>query len=273
MQQAFIDQLSQRAEAHPDLLAAWLEGSFGRDTADRFSDVDAHLLVRAEARDAFAAGAEAWLSQIRPLVLYRTMFGGSMINAMTVDALRLDVWIHKEERMALGGKPVRVLFDKEARLDLQTPDSESPSPEQRRAQLAGHVAEFWRMLSLTPTVMGRGERIVGFQGAGFELIPLTEVLLAQAGRGRETGIKQLNEYILPESRRELEAALNLDGLSLEALVGMHLRLARLMQRVGPQVAESVGFDYPHALEQTVLAYVQHELERLGLGEVWQREMG
>jgi predicted nucleotidyltransferase len=264
MQHAFIEEFTEHAAAHPGILAVWLEGSFGRGNADRYSDVDLHVLVPAAEKAAFQAESEAWLSAIRPLVLCKRMFDGDMINAMTMDGLRLDVWIHAGERIALNDRAVRVLVDKGYHLDLATPDAFPSDAAALAAALAAHITEFWRMISLLPTVIGRGELIVTFQGVGFELMPLSEVLMAQAGTQREAGVKRLNDFLLDETRRELEAALRMEGLSRESLVRVNLRLAELMRRAGPQVAAAYGFAYPHALEQTVLRYVANELRHMQL---------
>ena len=45
MQQRFIDDVTHAVETDARVLAAWLEGSYGRGDADRFSDVDLHLLL------------------------------------------------------------------------------------------------------------------------------------------------------------------------------------------------------------------------------------
>ncbi len=64
------------------ILAAWLEGSLGRGNADRYSDIDLHLLLADGSLDSFRAAAEQWLAAIRPLVLFNTMFEGKMINGL-----------------------------------------------------------------------------------------------------------------------------------------------------------------------------------------------
>jgi len=266
MHEEFIERFTQRAAQHAAVLAAWLAGSFGRGNADRYADVDAHLLIAPERKSAFQEEVEPWLAAIRPLVLFRTMFDGGMINAMTVDGLRLDVWMHAGEQMALGGEAVRVLYDKGDYLDLTTSAHAAPDTTERVAALERQMVEFWRMIAMLPTVLGRNERIVAFQGLGFELGPLNEVLIARAGRTRETGIKRLNTFVSDESRRALEDALRVDELTLPALARAHLRLAALMRRVGPAVAATHGFVYPHELEQTVVRYVSDELRRLGLAD-------
>ncbi len=67
--------------------AAWLEGSFGRGNADRYSDLDIHLLLVPEHWQTFQAEVKSWLSPIRPLVLFNLLFDGKMVNALTADGI------------------------------------------------------------------------------------------------------------------------------------------------------------------------------------------
>ena len=76
MQNQFINALTDTAKADPRIRAAWLAGSFGKGIADRWSDVDAHLLIDPAHSDDFQAGVRGWLEALRPLVLFRLMFGG-----------------------------------------------------------------------------------------------------------------------------------------------------------------------------------------------------
>ena len=81
MQHDFLADLQAKLENDARVLAAWLEGSFGRGSADRYSDIDLHLLLREAG--AFHSDARAWLEVLRPLVLYKLLFDGRMINALT----------------------------------------------------------------------------------------------------------------------------------------------------------------------------------------------
>lgn len=262
MHQQLIEQLTAEAQTNPSIRAAWLTGSFGRGAGDRYADVDVGLLLADKA--AFVAQAEAWLHRLHPLVLYRLMFGDSMINAMTDEGLRIDIWLHEGNEIVLQAGKALALVDKDGSLRWQSAaTTEEPDPAAIGA-LAGQVQEFWRMIALTPTVMGRGERIVSVQGLSFEALVLSDILIAHAGRQRERGIKNLNDYLLPEDRVAFEEALDFDGLSLANLTRAHLKLAAIVQRVGPALAQRYCFRYPYALEETVICYLQRELAELGL---------
>lgn len=259
MQHEFLADLQQTLAADPRIQAAWLAGSFGRGNADRYSDIDLHLLVD-NASD-FCAGARAWLEALRPLVLYKVIFDGQMINALTDAGLRIDLWLHANAPMhALDPVSHRVLIDRTGVLRLETPSSSPPDPAQVAATMLAQIEEFWRCIALLPTVIGRRELLVAFTGLNVELAIATELLLAGYGRTRERGVKVLNSYLGDERRAELEAALQLQGLHAESLVMAHMALAGVIRAQGPLLAAQHNFTYPQELEDAVLRYVASELQ-------------
>ena len=263
MQQRFIDDVTRAVETDARVLAAWLEGSYGRGDADRFSDVDLHLLLAPAAADDFRADAEEWLGALRPLVLYRLMFDGAMINALDKEGLRLDIWLHVGEEAAIEPARAQVLFARGDVLHDKLPAA-PPDPAALAAQLDGQIREFWRCIALVPVVAGREEHLVGFMGLNVEQGILVNVLLDGYGIARDAGVKKLNPFLPAELRDALEAALTMSDLSTRSLVTAHLALATIMQTHGPIIAARHGFAYPQALETSVLAYVDHELATLGL---------
>jgi hypothetical protein len=265
MQEAYIADLTPKLQAEESIRAAWLEGSFGRGKADRYSDLDIHLLLTPESIERFRTGAEDWLNAIRPLVLYKLMFEGRMINALTVDGLRLDLWLYSDERKAVDPAKARVLF---AQPDALSFDATTPAPDPTAvaARLEGLIQEFWRCISLLPAGVGRRELIIGVFGLGIEINLITDILLAGYGIARDRGVKHLNDYLPGDSRQQLEAALNMDGLTQASMAQAHLALAQLVQQHGPIIAQRHGFAYPAALEAAVLQYVHQELALLQLDQ-------
>jgi hypothetical protein len=258
MQDEFLAQLQTRLALDPRIVAAWLAGSYGRGAADRWSDIDLHLLL-APGDDSFRTEVRGWLEAIQPLVLYRLMFDGRMINALTGDGLRLDIWLH-DEAQTLDPTRVRVLVDRQTQLRLEPPQSEPADPVQTAVALRGQIEEFWRCIALMPTVVGRRERLVSFTGIDIELGLAVDICLRGNGIARDAGVKTLNRFLPAELRAALEHAVALDGLTPESLVEANMRLADIVRQQGRMAAERWGFDYPADLEDAVLAYVAAELE-------------
>lgn len=259
LQSDFLADLQTQLAADPDVLAAWLAGSFGRDQADRYSDIDLHLLLADAAT--FRSGARAWLETLRPLVLYRLLFDGKMINALTDAGLRIDIWLH-DTPPALDAAKVKVLLDRDSVLRFTDATEAAPDSAQLSANLLAQIEEFWRCIALLPTVIGRRELLVGFTGLNVELALATDILTTGYGRPRDRGVKVLNAFLGDDLRTELEAALDLQGLNNESLVMAHMALAGVIRQHGPLLAARYGFVYPLILEEAVLRYVAQELREV-----------
>ena len=266
-QSRFIEGLTARVAADAAVRAAWLTGSFGKDREDRWSDVDAHLLIDAAKFDEFHSSVESWLCEFRPLVFMRLMFEGRMVNAMTDEAMRLDVWLHKGESAEVTAGETRVLYEEEGVL------SWLPRPDDRLTRKAAEelllreIPEFWRCISMTPVVVGRGEKLVGAAGNSIILLALTNVLCAASGTHRDRGVKALNGFLLPHHRKCVEEAVLADSLSPDGPMRIPLRLARIMREYGPAICEQWEVEYPRAMEEAVLQYVAKELSALGYDSV------
>ena len=271
-QDRFIDALAAKAEADPRIRAAWLAGSFGKKTADRWSDVDAHLLVEHANLEEFREEVETWLAAIRPLVFMRMMFSGRMVNAMTDEAMRLDVWLHDEERADVTLGESRVLYEREGTLAWQPSPGDALTPAAAAELLIRAVPEFWRCVAMLPVVVGRDEKLVAAAGNSIILLLLTDVLCAASGRRRDRGVKALNEFLLPDHRQRVEEAASLTNLPLEEAARFPLRLARIMRECGPAICEQWQVAYPRAMEEAVLRYVTQELRSLGLADML-KELG
>lgn len=265
MYQPYIDTLSAKVTTDQRIKAAWLEGSFGRGTSDRYSDLDFHFLMEEHELSAFRANIEAWLSTIRPLVLCTLMFEGRMVNALTRDGLRLDLWFPAGDSMTLDPTKVQVVFNRGDSLHFR-PEPAATDPVAVAQRLERQTQEFWQCMALLPAVVGRQELLTAFAGLSVELNLVTELLLTGYGIARDRGVKTLNQFLPPALRQALEAALSLHGLSPASLTKAHLALARIVQQQGRLIAAKHQYAYPEELEEVVLYYVSKELALLGLNE-------
>ena len=205
---ALLDQLHSKLAADPRIAAGWLGGSYGRGDADRYSDLDVHLLLAADS-GSFRDQSEGWLHALRPLVLYKLLFDGRMINALTADGVRLDLWLY-DEAPPVDRVKVRVLFDRDGLLQNPPPvNAPAGDDDKTRAVLRGQIEEFWRCIALLPTVIGRAEWLVAWRGLAVEYDLVLDILLRGNRIVREAGAKKLNQYLPPAQRGQLEAVLNL----------------------------------------------------------------
>jgi hypothetical protein len=267
LQTEYLHKLQAALETATRIKAAWLSGSFGRGNADRYSDIDLNLWLDAADVDEFRQGTQAWLNTLRPLVLFKWMFNDRMANCLTVDGLRIDLWLHTEAAPTLDESRVQVLIDREKALQfgatIATPDTNA-----LKTRLVQQISEFWRCIALLPTGIGRDERIVGIFGLSVYVTILTDVVISGYGIPRDSGVKRLNPFLPEALRAEIEEALSLDGLTNSSLVQATLALARIMQEEGRQLATRHGFEYPVEVESAALDYAMRELATMGL-VVWE----
>ena len=263
LQNRFLAALQPALAAEPHIKAAWLTGSLGRGNADRYSDIDLNLWLEEADLDEFRSGTQAWLTHLRPLVLFKWMFNNRMANVLTVDGLRLDLWLHSDPAPILDEGKVRVLLDRDNALQFG-PSPATPDAAATQTWLLQQMCEFWRCIALTPTVIGRDERIISLVGLTVEVNILTDLLITGYGIARDSGVKRLNPFLPPALRPQIEAALALQGLTQAGLAQAHLALARIMQAEGRHLATRHGFAYPVELEQAVLDYVTRELAAIGI---------
>lgn len=266
-QSRFIKALTAKVEADAAVRAAWLTGSFGEDREDRWSDVDAHLLINEATFDSFHTNVEKWLSEIRPLVFMRLMFEGRMVNAMTDEAMRLDIWLHEGASAEVTTGETQVLYEEEGVLDWLPRPGDRLTQKAAEELLLREISEFWRCISMTPVGAGRGERLVGAAGNSIILLVLTNVLCAASGIRRDRGVKALNGFLLPHHRKCVEEAVLRTTVPLDETIRMPMRLARIMKEHGPAICEQWEVEYPRAMEEAVLQYVAKELSALGYDSV------
>lgn len=262
LQTEYLGKMQTALENDRRIQAAWLTGSIGRGNADRYSDIDINLLVDATQLDAFRKDAQQWLNELSPLVLFRWMFNDRMANALTANGLRIDLWLHTDVP-TLDESRVKVLLNRENALQF---GATTPAPDSNalKNRLLDQIREFWRCISLTPSVVGRGERLVGVFGLGIEVTILTDVIIGGYGIARDSGVKRLNPFLPDGLRQRLEEAVAMDGLTDNGLLQAHMALAGIMQDEGRKIAERHGFDYPSDVETAALAYTKQEMSALGM---------
>ncbi len=250
--------LVERARADSRVLALWLQGSFATGRADRYSDVDAHLLTGHDDDDAFRSEAQIWLDSVRPMVHCTSMFDGRMLHGVTDEGMRVDLWMHAGETHEAAGSAVKILLDPAGRVSAR-----AAAPARADAGgLARHLNEFWRIFAMLPVVIGRDERVKGVVGSALAADALAEALVYGGSGSRNAGVKRLNEFIPDTWREELEEALLDAGSARVDIANTQLRLAALMQQHGRAVAARHAVEYPEAFEAAAVRYVRADLERL-----------
>lgn len=239
------------------LRGLFLTGSFGRGTADRFSDVDLLALVAPEHQEAVAAHWRERLEAIAPVVYWNRLPFAFVLNAITEDWLRCDLEVAAPEVIGRRAQDrVKPLIDRDgayASLPATLPD---PGP--RADRVVGLATEFLRILGLSEVVLGRREYEVGATGAGLLRGLLTQLLVAETGQTDTGGILHLSR-VLDSGRLALLVDLPVASHDLHSIVETNLATARLFMPRARALVARLGGDWPAPFEEATRATLRRAL--------------
>ena len=241
------------------ILGVYLIGSYGTGDADRFSDVDVHLVVTDESLEWFE---EHWPDVLRlltgPTVLTDRVPGLVGGLGITPDWLHVDLFCHplgSFDRLQYDG--VRVLFDRDGTLfpggDIARQGGRVGTPYWPQ----GPVNLFFYFLGNLVTVLGRDERIVANQGISVTRDQLIALMLAERGVRRTGGAKRLNPFLSDEQRATLEA-IPAAATDPADIIAANQYMCREFIRRGTALAEQLGEPWPtEFVDATLIHLRQH----------------
>ncbi|KRA99147.1 hypothetical protein ASD83_01025 [Devosia sp. Root685] len=225
----------------------FLSGSFGRGTADEWSDVD---LLAVVGKDDQRGVADRWrkaLSALAPVVYWNELErGGFLINAVTEDWLRCDLNIVTPENFGRRAKnTVRPLVDRDGVYDW-LPDS-LPPRQPDKGTVSYLIHEFIRMLGLMPVGLGRREYVTMVLGVGMMRGHLEALLMQDVSNPDPGGILHQSK-LLPPEQMDLLKSLPYPGPKREALIEANFAIAREFMPRAKAMAERLGIVWPDAFE-------------------------
>jgi predicted nucleotidyltransferase len=260
-QQGVIGRARDVLPTDERVLGVYLIGSYATGEADRFSDVDVHLVVTDESVDWFE---EHWADVLRdlagPTVLVDRLPGLLGGLGITTDWLHVDLIAHplnSFDRFQYDG--VRVLFDRDGTL---FPEGDIPPKGGRPGEPywpQGPVNLFFYFLGNLVTVLGRDERVVGNQGIGAVRDQLIALMLAERGVRRTGGVKRLNAYLSDEQRAALEA-IPAAGTDPTDIIAANQYICREFIRRGTALAERTGQPWPTAFVDATLTHLRNHFD-------------
>lgn len=231
----------------PDLVALFLAGSFGRGTADAYSDVDFVAIAGADHLRTVAQTWRASLEALEPVIFWNERQGSQiLLNAVTESWLRCDLHIlAPADFIGRSKDTVKPLIDK---TDIygKLPDS-LPPYEPSRDRISWMIREFIRVLGLLPVAIGRGEYLTAVKGFGLQRDLLTDFLLENTPGADRGGILHLSRQ-LSKSDMALLSDLPSPAPNREDVIGAHLAIAELFLPKAKETAAHLGIDWPQEFE-------------------------
>ncbi|MEM7523107.1 MAG: aminoglycoside 6-adenylyltransferase [Pseudomonadota bacterium] len=239
--------MTARLSGDQDLRALFLGGSFGRELADAFSDIDLVAIVDENDHAAFAGRWRDVLEGLTTVVFWAERRGAQiLINAVAEDWLRCDMYI-----VPLGGftgraqSTVKPLLDREglyATLPATLPPYQ-PSP----AKIRWQINEFIRIIGLLPVVLGRGELLTAVDGAGLTRGLFTDLMLEEVTEPDRGGALHLSR-LLPAEDMALLMSLPPPTPDRDQVIAAHMALAHAFFPRARRLAAAVGVEWPEAFE-------------------------
>lgn len=260
---AVIERFVAACQADDRIVAALLAGSYARDDADAYSDLDLTLFAAAGERDALWAERESLIARLgRPLFI-EDFDGDVTAFFFLADGTEAELsYGSASEPQAVHEGPYRVLLDKAGVLDGLTFPRHRVSEEEQTETLRRQIFWIWHDLSHFIAAIGRGQR---WWAAGqLEILRRYCVNLAHLR----------HDYGAPaEEYDKVDAALpSADLARLEATIGPFDE-ARMLDAaevilafyrdLAPPLAAAHGIAYPAELEQLMTARLEALRESLG----------
>lgn len=246
-QQDLIDTVKVALRDDPAIRALFLAGSYGRGTADEYSDVDLIALVAPEDQATFAARWRMMLHAITPIVFWNELNrGGLIINAVSNEWLRCDLSIVAPDNLGQRAKnTIKPLIDRDGIYNA-LPDSLPPkAPDPGTVRYLIH--EFIRMLGLLPVGAGRGEYVTMVLGVGMMRGHLETLLMQDVTNPDPGGILHQSK-LLPPDQMQLLASLPYPGPEREALIEANFEIARQFMPRARAMAKRLDIAWPEEFE-------------------------
>ena len=244
----------------------FLAGSFGRGTADRWSDVDLIVIAAPAQHAALAADWRVTLDAITPIVFWNELNRGVLIiNAVSEGWLRCDLSIVAMETFGRRAKnTVRPLIDRDGIYDALPPSLPPRAPDP--GTVSHLIHEFIRMLGLMPVGLGRGEYVTMVLGVGMLRGHLEALLMQDVSEPDPGGILHQSK-LLPPEQMQLLKSLPYPGPEREALIEANLAIAREFMPRARIMARRLGLEWPEVFEAATRRHLAATLGQAA-GDGW-----
>ena len=257
-QLALIEPARVALSDDPRILAAWLAGSYARDEADTYSDVDLHCLIDDDDADWFTKNWAETANRIVATVAHRSIPGLIGGFAISPEWLHLDLIFHRrsvfDPATCVECAP---LFD---RTGMLVPAAGGAKPD-LPADISRKFEIFLYIIGNLVVTLGRGEYLIALSGVTTVrddfLIPM---MLAENDATRRGGAKRLNPYLTAEQRKFLES-LPAAAADPESILAAIAPMAADYLRRGRAYAGTHGIAWPENFEE---ATADHLHKHLGL---------
>lgn len=259
--QAVLARFVTACLADHRIVAAFLGGSYARDAADRYSDLDLYLITTDEDFNDFTAQRAAFVRRLGEPVFMEDFDHPNIVFYIFADGTEGELGFGRESQFNdIHTGPYKVLLDKQGILAGAVFPGREPGPAGQIEKLCRLIFWFWHDVSHFITAMGRGQ--LWWAQGQLEVLRRSCVSLARlrndfsdADTGDEAYFK-LDRVLPAEQLSALQAAFC--PLDAGAMLQSGLAIVRFYKELAIPLANTHGISYPEALERVMV----HRLKNL-----------
>ncbi|MFB9948068.1 nucleotidyltransferase domain-containing protein [Rhizobium puerariae] len=253
-----IREIAAALRSEPTVRALFLSGSYGAGLEDSYSDIDFLAVCRDGPTDGFARVWRKAVGISGEVVLWRDrQVRPMLINAVTVDWLRIDVEIVTPDQMARRtADGLKILFDHDGILAALPSPSRRAGPDPSR--MRWQFEEFIRIFGLLALAIGREEYLNGITGIFHLRNLLVDLMIEETGAPNRGGALHLNRLITGE-QKDVLAGLPIPSPTRESIISANLAYAGAYLPRARRMAKTIGVEWPERFEAATWANLKQAL--------------
>jgi predicted nucleotidyltransferase len=255
-----VENFVKASQSDDRIVAAFLGGSYGRGTADEFSDLDLYLIIADDAFNHFIANKEVFLHLLGEPIFIEDFDIPGIVFYFFADGTEGELGIGTESDFSrIHSGPYTVLEDKKDILAGVEFSQDRPDMIQQTEKLRRLVYWFWHDLSHFITAMGRGQ----LWWAAGQLEALRRFCVNLMRMQNNFADLEVGD----EPYFKIEKALSVDQLSAlqttfcplerEAMLTSCFVIVRCYKELAVSLTHTHGIIYPDVLEQVVVQRLEN----------------
>ncbi|RPI31164.1 MAG: hypothetical protein EHM70_12165 [Chloroflexota bacterium] len=260
--QAVVDRFVIACQADDRIVAAFLGGSYARQAADAYSDLDLYVITTDEDFNDFCDQRDAFVRRLGEPLFLEDFDNSDIVFYIFTGGTEGELGIGREGQFDHIHKgPYKVLLDKKGILAGAVFQGHVPDPVEQTEKLRRLIYWFWHDLSHFITALGRGQlwwaqgQLEALRGYCINLARLRNNF-SDAEAGDEPYFK-LEGAMPVEQLQALQSTFR--PMNADELLESVLAIVRFYKEQAVPLARAHGIPYPETLEEVMV----HRLEKIG----------
>jgi predicted nucleotidyltransferase len=258
--QAVLDKFVQACQADERIVAALLVGSYVKDKADKYSDMDLYLITRDEAYDDFVSKRESFVRLLGEPLFMEDFDLPGIVFLIFPNGSEVEISYARESQASnIFSEPFKVLLDKKNITAGVVSREREADQDGQREKLRRLIYWFWHELSHFITAIGRGH--LWWAHGQLSALRLYCMNLARLRNNfsdtdiGEEGYFKIENALPIEQLSSLQATF--PPMEQSAMLQAALVIVDFYRELAPALAQTHGIPYPDGLERVLFARLEN----------------